>query len=297
MLTTTAGREVLAFDGPGYLTPIPPPSSETSSFRERNASVQCIKATRDGSSVTLKIGSSLVGGISRVANRNGLLLMVAYLIIGAAWQIPFYSAVVTGLEQSGTPTENVALPAIDAPLAVSVSAAILMLLGLQWLTVVTIRTFVGGHTRAIPSEYYTRNIVPVLLNSLVGGLIYGVLMFVGSVLFVIPGIIAYVAFIFMIVYVAVEDKNFIAGFRDSWQLTRGHWLRLFGLLFVVVAGIGLISGVLTAMTSLVVGAIAGEGIGILLSGVVGLPFSLLILAILAEAFTQLRESQQPMVRS
>jgi len=247
--------------------------------------------------VTLNIGSSLAGGISRVANRNGLLLIVAYLIIGAAWQIPFYSAVVTGLEQTGTPTENVPLPSIDAPLVVSVSAAILMLLGLQWLTVVTIRTFVGGHTRAIPSEYYTRNIVPVLLNSLVGGLIYGVLMFVGSVLFVIPGIIAYVAFIFMIVYVAVEDKNFIAGFRDSWQLTRGHWLRLFGLLLVVVAGIGLISGVLTAMTSLVVGAIAGQAIGILLSGVVGLPFSLLILATLAEAFTQLRESQKRVVPS
>ncbi|TKX37771.1 hypothetical protein EXE51_06415 [Halorubrum sp. CGM5_25_10-8B] len=223
--------------------------------------------------------------------------MVAYLLIGAAWQIPFYSAVVTGLEQSGTPTGNVALPAIDAPLAVSVSAAILLLLGLQWLTIVTIRTFVGGHTQEIPSEYYTRNIVPVVLNSLVGGLIYAVLMLVGSVLFVIPGIIAYVAFIFTLVYVAVEDKNFIAGFRNSWQLTRGHWLRLFGLLLVVVAGIGLISGVLTAMTSLVVGAIAGEGIGILLSGVVGLPFSLLILATLAEAFTQLRESKKEMVTS
>jgi hypothetical protein len=223
--------------------------------------------------------------------------MVTYLIIGAAWQIPFYSAVVTGLEQSGTPTENIALPAIDAPLAVSVSAAILMLLGLQWLTVVTIRTFVGGHTRVIPSEYYTRNTVPVLLNSLIGGLIYVVLMFVGSVFFVIPGIIAYVAFIFMLVYVAVEDKNFIAGFRDSWRLTRGHWLRLCGLLLIIVGGIGLIAGGLTAMTSLVVGAIAGEGMGILLSGVVGLPFSLLILAILAEAFTQLRESQQPMVTS
>ncbi|MDB9281286.1 hypothetical protein PN416_14995 [Halorubrum ezzemoulense] len=247
--------------------------------------------------MTLNIGSSLAGGISRVANRNGLLLLVAYLLIGAAWQIPFYSAVVTGLEQSGTPTGNVALPAIDAPLAVSVSAAILLLLGLQWLTIVTIRTFVGGHTQEIPSEYYTRNIVPVVLNSLVGGLIYAVLMLVGSVLFVIPGIIAYVAFIFTLVYVAVEDKNFIAGFRNSWQLTRGHWLRLFGLLLVVVAGIGLISGVLTAMTSLVVGAIAGEGIGILLSGVVGLPFSLLILATLAEAFTQLRESQKEMVTS
>jgi len=223
--------------------------------------------------------------------------MVAYLIIGAAWQIPFYSAVVTGVELSGTPTENIVLPTIDAPLAVSVSAAILMLLGLQWLTVITIRTFVGGHTQAIPSEYYTRNIIPVLLNSLIGGLIYVVLMLVGSVLFVIPGIIAYIAFIFMIVYVAVEDKNFIAGFRDSWQLTRGHWLRLFGLLLVIVAGVGLISGMLTTMTSLVVGVIAGEAVGILLSGVVGLPFSLLILATLAEAFTQLRESQKRIVTS
>jgi len=122
-------------------------------------------------------------------------------------------------------------------------------------------------------------------------------MFVGSVFFVIPGIIAYVAFIFMIMYVTVEDRNFVAGFRDSWNLTRGHWLRLFGLLLLVVAGIGLISGVLTAMTSLVVGAVAGEATGILLSGVVGLPFSLLILAILAEAFTQLRESQKSMVTS
>ena len=72
---------------------------------------------------------------------------------------------------------------------------------------------------------------------------------------------------------------------------------LVSLMLVVVAGIGLISGVLTAMTSLGVSAIAGQEIGILLSGVVGLPFSLLILATLAEAFTQLRESQQPMVTS
>ena len=256
-----------------------------------------MKLTEDGPDVTIKIGSSLAGGLGRVANRNGLLLIVAYLVIGAAWQIPFYSAVVTGLEQSGTPTGNIALPAVDAPLAVSVSAAILMLLGLQWLTIVAIRTLVGGHTQSIPSEYYTRNIVSVLVNSVVGGFIYGVLMLIGSMLFVIPGIIVYVAFIFMLVYVAVEDKNFIASFRDSWRLTRGHWLRLFGLFSVIVVVIGLVSGVLTAMTSLVIGIIAGQAIGTLVSGIVGLPFSLLILGILAEAFTQLEESQKRMMTS
>jgi hypothetical protein len=69
-------------------------------------------------------------------------------------------------------------------------------------------------------------------------------------------------------------------------------MRLQHDLAMIIAGIGLVSGVLTAMTSLVVGAIGGQAMGILLSDVVGLPFSLLILATSVETFTQLRESQK-----
>jgi hypothetical protein len=69
-------------------------------------------------------------------------------------------------------------------------------------------------------------------------------------------------------------------------------MRLQHALAMIIAGIGLVSGVLTAMTSLVVGAIGGQAMGILLSDVVGLPFSLLILATSVETFTQLRESQK-----
>lgn len=242
--------------------------------------------------MSLNIGSSLTGGFRRVANRNGLLLILAYMVLGVVWQIAFYSAFVTFLEQSGTPPADVALPSIEAPLAIAAGGAIVSLLMLQYLTIVAIRTFVGGHSRSIPSEYYTRNIVFVLVNTIIGGIVFSLLVFIGSVFLFVPGIIAYVAFIFMMIYLAVEDENFIAALRDSWNLTRGHWLRLFVLLFVLFVGISIVSGVISVLTSLVIGAVAGQALGTLTSGVIALPFSLLTLGILAEAFNQLRDGQQ-----
>jgi len=237
--------------------------------------------------VALKIGSSLTNGFSRVANRNGAVLAFAYVGLGLIWQVAFYSAFVTLLQRANPEMGDVALPTVDVPLAISAGVAIVALLLLQVAAIVSIRTFVGGHTDEIPSEYYTRNIVPVLANALVGSFAYGLLVFVGSLLLIIPGIIAYVAFLFMLVYIAVKDENFVAALRDSWTLTRGHWLPLSGLLLIIFVGLGLVPRILSALLSFVVGAYAGPGVTTLVSGVITLPFSLLVLGILAEAFVQL----------
>lgn len=242
--------------------------------------------------MALNVGSSLTGGFRRLANRNGLQLVLAYVVVGVVWQIAFYSAFVTLLRRSDVPMSEVALPAVEAPFPVAVGGAVLSLLLLQYLTVVAIRTFVGGHSRTIPSEYYTRNIAFVLVNSVLGGIAFCLLVIAGSVLFLVPGVVAYVAFIFTMLYLAVEDENFVAALRDSWALSRGHWLRLFVLLCIVFVGIGVGSGVLSVLTSLFVGAVVGEALGTLASGVVALPFSLLTLGILAEAFNQLRASRE-----
>ena len=241
--------------------------------------------------MSLQIRSSLTGGIGRCLNRNGLLLALAYVLVGAAWQVLLYSAVVTVAGQSAAPSGASALPTVDLPLAISVGGAVLALLLLQYLTVVTIRTFVGGHTRTIPAEFYTRNILSVLVNSIVGSVLFGLLIFVGSVLLVIPGIIAYVAFIFTLLYISAEDQNFIAAFRSSWNLTRGNWLRLFGLLVIILVGITVIPGVLSALTSAALTTTLGPALGTLVSGTLTLPFSLILLGILAEAFIQLRDAQ------
>jgi hypothetical protein len=93
----------------------------------------------------------------------------------------------------------------------------------------------------------------------------------------IPGIIAYVSFVTVLVYVAAEDENVVAAFRSSWSLTHGHWLRLFLLLLVVTVGMSVVPSVIAALTQLVVGAVSGFEFGTLISEVVVLPFSLLVL--------------------
>jgi len=238
--------------------------------------------------MALRIGSSLTGGVSRVANRNGAALISAYVVLGLVWQVAFYSAFATWLQEANPEMTDIPLPTVDVPIAVSATVAIFALLLLQVAAIVSIRTFVGGYTDEIPSEYYTRNIVLVLANALVGGLAYGLIVFLGTVLFIIPGLIAYVAFLFMLVYIAVEDENFVAALRDSWHLTRCHWTPLFGLLLIILFGLSLIPGILSAVLSFIVGAYAGRAMSTLVSGVITLPFSLLVLGILAEAFVQLR---------
>ncbi|WP_324666217.1 hypothetical protein [Haloarcula sediminis] len=238
--------------------------------------------------MSLNIGSSLTGGFSRVANRNGVVLSLAYVVLGLVWQVAFYSAFVTWLLRANPEMTDVPLPTVDIPLAVSAVVAIVALLLLQVAAIVSIRTFVGGHTDKIPSEYYSRNILLVLVNTIVGSIAYGLLVFLGSLLLIIPGIIAYVAFLFMIFYIAVEDDNFIAALRNSWTLTRGNWIPVFGLLLVIFVGLSIIPGILGVLISFIVGAYAGPAISTLVSGVITLPFSLLVLGILAEAFVQLR---------
>ncbi|MFC6974493.1 hypothetical protein ACFQL1_07100 [Halomicroarcula sp. GCM10025709] len=115
-------------------------------------------------------------------------------------------------------------------------------------------------------------------------------MFLGSLLLIIPGIIAYVAFLFTLVYIAVEDENFIASLGDSWTLTRGNWHPLFGLLLIIIVGLGLVSTILSVLASFIVNALAGPAISTLVSGVITVPFSLFVLGVTAEAFVQLRGS-------
>jgi hypothetical protein len=62
-------------------------------------------------------------------------------------------------------------------------------------------------------------------------------------------------------------------------------------LVVVLVGITIVPGVLSALASAVFTTTMGPALATLASGTLTLPFSLLLLGILAEAFTQLRTAQ------
>ncbi|MCD2204950.1 hypothetical protein [Halobacterium sp. KA-6] len=104
----------------------------------------------------LNIGSAFTNGVRRVANRNGLKLILGYVVLGAIWQIAFYSAFVSWIDTTDIPTSELGLPTVGAPFALLVVGAVLSLLALQYLTIVALRTFVNGHTNSIPQEYFTR---------------------------------------------------------------------------------------------------------------------------------------------
>jgi len=238
--------------------------------------------------VSLNIGSSLTGGLRRVATRNGALILLAYAAIGLVWQVALYSLLATQLPRDAT-TGATTLPSVDAPFPVVALATVLAFVALQYLTIVAVRVFVSGNSRSIPGEYYRRNAVGAFVNAIIGGLVYGILVAIGTVLLIVPGIIAYVAFCFTIFYVIVDDENFVAALRDSWRLTRGNWLRLFVVLFILFIAVGVGGGIVSVVAAVVVGAVAGPSAATVASGVLALPFSILTLGVLSEAFVQLRE--------
>jgi len=103
-------------------------------------------------------------------------------------------------------------------------------------------------------------------------------------LFLIPGIFAYVVFIFMMPYVIVEDRNFVAALKESYRLTKGDRLALFGLLLIVGAAAAVVGGIIGFIGSLALSGPVSQ-----LPTIVIQPLaSLYGTAIIAVAFEQLR---------
>jgi len=236
--------------------------------------------------MSLQIGSTITHGLRRVANRNGLLLVVASVVLGAAWQVAFNSVMAASLPAEAA---GQLAPVVDAPFPVLAAFAVVSFLVLPVVSVVAIRTFVAGETGSIPREFVTRRIGWVVVNLMVGGAVFGVLVTVGTVLFLIPGIIVYVALLFMAVFVAVEDENFVAAMADSWRLTRGNWIRLFVLLAIVIVPFTVAVTALSIGLTIAVGPASAAAA--LVTVAISMAFSIVILGVIAEAFERLREER------
>lgn len=238
--------------------------------------------------MSLQIGSTITNGLRRVANRNGLLLIFASVLLGTAWQVAFNSAVAASLppELSGG-----LAPTVDAPFPVLAALAVVSFLVLPVVSIVAIRTFVAGETDRIPREFATRRIGWVVANLVVGGVVLGVLVTIGTALLVIPGIVVYVALLFMAVFVAVEDENFVAAMGDSWRLTRGNWLRLFALILIVTVPFTVAITALSMALAVAVGPASAAAT--LVTVAISMTFSVAILGVLAEAFERLHEGDRP----
>lgn len=242
--------------------------------------------------MSLQIGAALKGGLDLIVSRTGAMLLVTYLALYAVYQTAFNGLARALYERAGFEEAAAGLqPAIDAPVAVTGAFVGACLLIMTYLTVVAVRTFVAGERESVPRDALTGGVVFAVLNLLVGGLVLSVLTTIGFVLLVVPGLFLLVSFLFMTMYVAVENENFVTAMRHSWGLTRGERFAVFGLLLVVMA-IGFAVGLVVGIAGFV-GVLAGvdqAAIGIA-NVVVVAPVTLYNLAVLSNAFNQLRADE------
>lgn len=235
--------------------------------------------------MSLQLAPALRTGGQNLFSRTGAILLAAYTALTAAI-LPLSNTMIVRLyERAGLTEASEAIPLVlDLPLSVAVGGYLVGTLVGGYLSLVAIRSFVTGDGTQFPAGAFTRNVPLALANLVAGGLVYFLLMTVGFVLLVLPGLIAYVAFMFMLPYVAVEDRNFVDALRSSYRLSKGNWLMLGVLVVLVFAVASVIGGV----GGLAFGLLLPPAAGQLLSVVVTAPVSLFSLAVIAAAFEQLR---------
>jgi hypothetical protein len=218
---------------------------------------------------------------NRSVKRNGLMLMGILFVLSLLSGLLGASIAQYTANQQFVPLE-VQTNAVFA-LPPLIAGVLSLLIGLASLVVgiAAIRVFVTDETEQVPREYFTRNMGWAVLNFIVGAIVFGIAVALGFVALIIPGIFLLVTLAFWTIFVAVEDQNFIEGFRQSWGLTRGHRLKLLLLGIVVL----LISVVINAIFG--VGFVGGALVGLVLAQVGSAIVTVFSTAALAATYTEL----------
>lgn len=256
--------------------------------------------------MSLDISKALSDGFSRTFERNGLLLMLVFLAFGAVNAVAGQTLSAAAarfvrqqLEQlppgamagpTGSAGPAGAFPgaeqtplALPIPLPAALVVVLFVALLAEAVRIVAVRTLVSDETERIPESFVSRNIVMATLNGFVGGIVVLILVGVGLLFLVVPGVFLAISFFFVRQEIAVEDQNFVDALSASWELTSGNRLGLFGLALVLVV-IGLV-------VSAVAGAVGFAGIAILTTAVttvVGAVTTVFSVAVAARAYDQLK---------
>lgn len=255
--------------------------------------------------MSLDISDALSTGISRTVERSGLLLMAAFLALGAVnavsgqtlsaaatrfarrqlAQLPAEAGPAPGFDPAMFPGPEQTPFALPVPLPVALVLALVVALLAEAVRIVAVRTLVSDETETVPATFVTRDIVMATLNGFVGGLVVLILVAVGLVFFVVPGIFLALSFFFARQEIAVEDRNFVDALSASWEVTSGHRLTLFGLallLFVITAVVSIATGALA-------GAVGTPGLTTVVTVVVGVVTTVFSIAVACQAYVQLTD--------
>jgi hypothetical protein len=239
--------------------------------------------------MSLRIGEALSEGVRRTFTRDGLVLAIVFVLIGIVTALATQTIVAEVIDgaiealraESGTAPNDFSPDEIDrietalegqVPLALPISPLVagllLVLTGVlaEAANLVAVRAFFAESGRALSGELVRRNIVVATLNGVVGGIVVSIVVGIGLLFLVVPGILFAIAFLFLRQEIAVEDESFVGAMASSWQLTKGDRLELFALVLGVIVLVTVVSTVVPILLG-VVSPLVNVVISVLLGGV------------------------------
>lgn len=246
--------------------------------------------------MSLDIGAAIENGLERSLKRNSIILMGIFALVSLISTV-FGDSMTKAIIESGAlggPVQPGAL-ASATPLALDISpmlsGAMLLLVSLvsAAITVGAIRLFISEETESVPTEIFTDNILWVLANIIIGSIFFAIVLGIGFVAFLIPGVFLLSALYFWNFYIIDEGQNFFQAMKSSWRDTKDNRIRTLALLLIVLIATGTFSIITSLILGFLGGLVAGTAGGSVLSIIPSAIVTVFTLATFTEAYKQLSE--------
>ncbi len=141
------------------------------------------------------------------------------------------------------------LSEVDVEWMINYIMAFLGFSSLSILLFLVIGTIVNGMAIKYTSDLLERDVADLnvainvafqkFISLLIAGLIYGSLMILGFISFVLPGVFVAVIFSLSAPVIVIEDKGVFESFKRSNGLVRGSWMKVFTVIFIILFMVGI----------------------------------------------------------
>lgn len=239
------------------------------------------------------VGTALDEAVTRLRSRPGLVLLVAFLAVGAVTVVTRQTLLATSLtqfvENGGDPSALPVAPDQLRPVALALPVGYGPSLGLfavvalvsEYLSVVTLRTVAGEPLR----EAATRRLGPAVAVGFLVGVVVKSLVILGLVAFLLPGLYVATVLLFAHARVAIDDASLGSALTGSRELASGRLLSV-GAVVATLA-------VLYLLPRLASGFVPGEATGLLVGGLFVGVANLVSTALVARAYVGFRDEEPP----
>lgn len=235
--------------------------------------------------MALHLSRAVSDGLRRTLTKTGGLLFIGFLIVQLGTQATINTAVASLLPaDSGTqlgPSAGLVLP-VSGTVAFALFCVLLVCSAAFFAVIARAIVQPLDEISTMPADA-TRRLGRTTFAMLVGGTVVSVLVFVGTLFLIVPGLFLATSFLFILFTIAAEDRGVIGGLKRSWALAGGSRLRLLALVVMATVFGGVVGG-LAPLFSLLGLSVAGE----VMTAVVTAGFMAPYYGILAASYLQLR---------